>query len=157
MLTYMYINICFLLRYIHINIIKQIPNSVYLSYIISPNHFFLIDITLKDKEMMKQDIRLNLNVKYGNIVPLYNLPSNVLETIVNNNMKKSLILKYSPLMMNMKIIMFLIMIFSTNMFSTYFSKLKQLNSHILLLFRNGMYQVIIFQQLLSTYFGERNG
>ena len=37
---------------------------------------------------MKQDIRLNLNVKYGNIVPLFNLPSNVKESIVNNNMKK---------------------------------------------------------------------
>ena len=37
---------------------------------------------------MKQDIRLNLNGKYGNIVPLFNLPSNVKESIVNNNMKK---------------------------------------------------------------------
>ena len=36
---------------------------------------------------MKQDIRLNLNGKYGNIVPLFNLPSNVKESIVNNNMK----------------------------------------------------------------------
>ena len=35
---------------------------------------------------MKQDIRLNLNCKYSNIVPLYNLPSNVKESIVNNNM-----------------------------------------------------------------------
>jgi len=75
MLTYMYINICFF-RFTFL-------------YIISPNHFFpLIDITHKDKEMMKQDIRLNLNVKYGNIVPLFNLPSNVKESIVNNNMKK---------------------------------------------------------------------
>ena len=37
---------------------------------------------------MKQDIRLNLNCKYGNIVPLYNLPSNVKENVVNNNMNK---------------------------------------------------------------------
>ena len=37
---------------------------------------------------MKQDIRLNLSFKYGNIVPLYNLPSNVKESIVNNNMNK---------------------------------------------------------------------
>ena len=37
---------------------------------------------------MKQDIRLNLNCKYSNIVPLYNLPSNVKASIVNNNMKK---------------------------------------------------------------------
>ena len=38
--------------------------------------------------MMKQDIRLNLNGKYGNIVPLFNLPSNAKESIVNNNIKK---------------------------------------------------------------------
>ena len=37
---------------------------------------------------MKEDIRLNLNGKYGNIVPLFNLPSNVKEFIVNNNIKK---------------------------------------------------------------------
>ena len=33
-------------------------------------------------------IRIDLNCKYGNIVPLYNVPSNVKESIVNNNMKK---------------------------------------------------------------------
>ena len=37
---------------------------------------------------MKQDIRLDLNCKYGNIVPLYNVPSNVKESIINNNMNK---------------------------------------------------------------------
>ena len=37
---------------------------------------------------MKRDIRLNLDCKYGNIVPLYNIPSNVKESIVNNNMNK---------------------------------------------------------------------
>ena len=35
-----------------------------------------------------QDIRLDLNCKYGNIVPLYNVPSNVKESIINNNMSK---------------------------------------------------------------------
>ena len=37
---------------------------------------------------MKQDIRLDLDCKYGNIVPRYNVPSNVKESIVNNNMNK---------------------------------------------------------------------
>ena len=37
---------------------------------------------------MNQDIRLYLNCKYGTIVPLYNVPSNVKENIVNNNVKK---------------------------------------------------------------------
>ena len=49
---------------------------------------FITDITLKNKEIMKQDIRLNLNFKCGNIVPLYILPSNVKESILNNNMNK---------------------------------------------------------------------
>ena len=40
------------------------------------------------KKIIKQDIRSNLNCKYGNIVPLYNIPSNVKESIVNNNMNK---------------------------------------------------------------------
>ena len=35
---------------------------------------------------MKHDIQLNLNFKYGSIVPLYNLPSKVKESIVTNNM-----------------------------------------------------------------------
>ena len=39
---------------------------------------------------MEQDIRLNLNCKYSNIVPLYNLPGNVKEIIVNNSMNKML-------------------------------------------------------------------
>ena len=39
---------------------------------------------------MKQDIRLILNFKYGNIVPLYILPGNVKEIIVNNSMNKML-------------------------------------------------------------------
>ena len=37
---------------------------------------------------MKQDIRLDHNCKYGNKVPIYNVPSHVKESIVNNNMKK---------------------------------------------------------------------
>ena len=49
---------------------------------------FITDITLKNKEIMKQDIRLNLNFKCGNIVPLYILPSNVKESILNNNKNK---------------------------------------------------------------------
>ena len=49
---------------------------------------FITDITPKKKQITKQDIRLNLNCKYGNIVPLYNLPSNVKENVVNNNMNK---------------------------------------------------------------------
>ena len=49
---------------------------------------FITDITHKDKEMMKQDIWLNINCKYGNIVHLYNLPSNVKEIFVNNNMNE---------------------------------------------------------------------
>ena len=88
---------------------------------------------------MEQDIRLNLNCKYSNIISLYNLLSNVKESIVNNNMKYILdtdvfasddeyegnnIPNYN---------------FSTNISLKYFSKLKQLNSHIQSLFRNGLY------------------
>ena len=44
--------------------------------------------THKQKQIMKQDIRLDLNFKYGNIVYLHNVPCNVRESIVNNNMNK---------------------------------------------------------------------
>ena len=84
-------------------------------------------------------IRIDLNCKYGNIVPLYNVPSNVKQIIINNNMNK----------------IFDNDVFASddeyegnnvpnydlfnNMSLTYFSKLKQLNLHIQLLFRNGLY------------------
>ena len=37
---------------------------------------------------MKQDIRIDLNYKYGNVIPLYKVPCNNNEKIVNRNMNK---------------------------------------------------------------------
>ena len=89
--------------------------------------------------MMKQDIRLNLHVKYGNIVPLFNLPSNVKESIVNNNMKKmfdsEVFVSDDKYKDNNDPDYDL---FNKHVFDIFQQK-KQLNSHILLLFRNGMY------------------
>ena len=49
---------------------------------------FIIDITPKIKQKMKEDIRIDLNYKYGNIIPLYKVHCNHKENIVNRNMNK---------------------------------------------------------------------
>ena len=53
--------------------------------------FFVVYHRHHSQKQRDHEIRYstkNLNFKYGNIVPLYNLPSNVKESIVNNNMNK---------------------------------------------------------------------
>lgn len=49
---------------------------------------FITDITPKIKQKMKENIWIDLNYKYSNIIPIYKVHCNYKENIVNRNMNK---------------------------------------------------------------------
>ena len=49
---------------------------------------FLIDVTQKVQMKMKQEIKLAVDFKYTNIIPIYKLPDNRQEIIVNDDINK---------------------------------------------------------------------